>query len=154
MTLAADGSDPLPLMLAWRRADGRLVGRGGPREDISAYVAGCRAGVAVPDPEENPGLLEYCKTLLEVQNALAGRDELHWFVEWSMSEWEGVVVEGSPPRVTEMHIESRRLRSEIPSQLSRLTALRVLDMSNNALIGAHTDRAGRSAELGEAGPQS
>ena len=44
VTIRADGADPLPLVLVWRRADGRLVGRGGPRDDISAQVSACGAG--------------------------------------------------------------------------------------------------------------
>ena len=137
VTIGADGSDPLPRVLVWRRADGRLVGR----DDISAYAAGCRAGVVVPDPEANPGLVEDCKTLLEVRNALDGPRRLNWRVTTEISEWEGIVVDGSPPRVREVVLAGHlligeiTLSGEIPPELSRLTELRVLDISYNALLG-------------------
>ena len=112
VTIRSDGADPLPLVLVWRRADGRLVGRGGPRDDISAQVSACGAGRAVPDPEANPGLVEDCKTLLEIRNALAGPRDLDWGVAREISEWESVVVSGSPPRVREVavagHLPDRR----------------------------------------------
>ena len=143
VTMRADGADPLPLALVWRRADGRLVARGDPRDDISAHVEACGAGVAVPDPEANPGLVEDCKTLLEVQNAIEGPWKLNWGVDREISEWDRVVVDGSPPRVREVVLGNRRLIGEIPPELSRLTELRVLDMSSNALLGEIP------AELGE-----
>ncbi len=133
VTVAVDGTDLR--VLVGRQDDGQLVGLGVVRGDISAHVAACGDGVAVAEPEANPGLVEDCAALLEVQNAVAGPDGLNWFVEWSMSEWEGVVVEGSPPRVTEIALAGWGLAGEVPTELSRLTGLRVLAMSNNALMG-------------------
>ena len=133
VTMRADGADPQALV--WRRADGRVVARGDPPDDISSYLEGCGAGVAVPDPEANPGLVEDCQTLLEVQNAIEGPWKLNWSVDREISEWERVVVDGSPPRVREVVLGNRRLIGEMPPELSRLTELRVLDMSSNALMG-------------------
>ena len=133
VTVAADGTDVR--VLVGRQRDGGLIGLGVERGDISAHVAACGDGVAVADPESNPGLVEDCEALLDVQNALAGPDGLKWFVEWSMSEWEGVEVGGTPPRVRGVVLRSRGVAGEIPTELSRLTELRVLDMSRNALMG-------------------
>ena len=150
LSVAADGTDLRVLVgrqvagsVLNRPLQGSLVGLVAERGDISAHVAACGDGVAVPEPETNPGLVEDCKALLEVQNALAGPDGLNWFVEWNMSEWEGVVVDGSPPRVRGVVLNSRNLGGEIPPELSRLTELRVLAMGTNALMGEIP------AELGE-----
>ena len=79
MTIAADGTDPRVLVgiqvegsVVSRPLKGNPVGLVAKRGDISAEVAACGDGVVVPDPEANPGLVEDCETLLEVQNALAG----------------------------------------------------------------------------------
>ena len=133
LTMGVDGS--APRMLVGRQKDESLVGLGVVRGDISAEVAACGEGVAVPDPEANPGLVEDCEALLEVQNALAGSGELNWFADREIGEWEGVVVEGTPARVREVSLIRRGLVGEIPSELSELTELQVLNMSRNALMG-------------------
>ena len=143
LTMAADGTDVRVLVGrqvagsvgSKRPFDGDLVGLAAVRGDISAHVAACGDGVAVEDPEANPGLVEDCKVLLEVQNALAGPWGFVWITSSSMSEWEGVVVEGTPPRVRQVVLNSRALGGEIPPELSRLTELRVLAMPGNALVG-------------------
>ena len=151
VTIAADGSDTR--MLVGRRADSMLsrdrtlVGLGVERGDISAEVAACGEGVVVPDPEANPGLVEDCEALLEVENSLAGPGGLNWHVDRSIGEWEGIVVGGSPMRVREIVLRSRSLGGEIPTELSRLTELRVLDMSDNGLTGEIPAELGESENL-------
>ena len=143
LTMAADGTDVRVLVgrqvagsvASKRPFDGNIVGLAAVRGNISAEVAACGDGVAVADPETNPGLVEDCEALLEVQNALAGPWGLGWTASSSMSEWEGVVVEGSPPRVQEVVLNSRALGGEIPPELSGLTELRGLAMAGNALMG-------------------
>ena len=145
VTVAAEGTGPR--VLVRRQEDGELVGLlvglGVARGNLSADVAACGEGVAVPDPEANPGLVEDCETLMEVQNALAGSRGLDWLVERNIGGWEGIVLGGGPLRVQEIELRSRGLRSEIPSELSRLPELRVLDISRNGLTG------GIPPELGE-----
>ena len=53
----------------------------------------CSNGTAVPDPLENPGLVEDCETLLMVRDRLAGDGWLYWGGETSILRWEGVYVE-------------------------------------------------------------
>ena len=141
LTIGADGTDPR--LLVGRRDDGNLVGLGVVRGDISAEVAACGEGVVVPDPDANAGLVEDCEALLEVQNALTGPGGLNWLVERDIREWDGIVVEGTPPRVRELTLIRRGLVGEIPRELSRLAELRVLHMRDNALTGEIP------AELGE-----
>ena len=141
VTVAADGTDPR--VLVGTATDGTLVALRELRGDVSADLAACEEGLVVPEPGANPELVEDCRTLLEVQTSLAGPAVLNWLVDSEIGEWEGVVVEGSPPRVREIVIRSRGLAGEVPTELHRLTELRVLDLSNNGLRGEIP------AELGE-----
>ena len=141
LTIGADGTDPR--VLVGRRDDGNLVGLGVVRGDISAEVAACGEGVVVPEPEANAGLVEDCEALLEVQSSVAGPGGLNWSADKRISEWDGVVVEGTPPRVRELTLIRRGLVGEIPRELSRLAELRMLDMWDNGLMGEIP------AELGE-----
>ena len=132
-TMAVDGSDIR--FLAEASDDGRVESLSVARGDISAEVAACSEGTAVAEPEANPGLVEDCEALLEVQNALAGRRGLNWDVGKSIEQWEGVTVSGSPLGVREIVLDSWGLRGTISLEMSRLVELRVLDMSDNALTG-------------------
>ena len=131
--MAADGTDVR--VLVGRQADGDLVGLGVERGDISTDVAACGDGVVVADPEANPGLIEDCEALLEVQNALAGPTGLNWHADRDIREWDGIVVDGSPPRVREIVLGLRDTSGYISPELSRLTELRVLNMSHNGMMG-------------------
>ena len=142
LTIGADGIAPRVLVgirvegsSLNRSLEGSLVGLAAVRGDISAEVAACGDGVAVANPEDNPGLVEDCKTLLAVQNALAGPGGLNWIVDRDISEWDGVIVEGAPQRVRQIVLHLRDLAGEIPTELSRLTELRVLAMPTNGLTG-------------------
>ena len=145
VTVAAEGTGPR--VLVRRQEDGELVGLlvglRVARGNLSADMAACGEGVVVPDPGANRSLVEDCEVLLELQNVLAGSRGLDWLVDRDISEWEGIVVGGWPLRVHGIEIRSRGLRSEIPSGLSRLEELRVLDVSRNGLTG------GIPPELGE-----
>ena len=141
LTMGVHGS--APRMLVGRQEDDSLEGLGTVPGDISAELAACGEGVAVPEPDANPGLVEDCEALLVVQNVLAGPGKLNWLVDTDIRDWEGVVVEGTPPRVRELALARRSLVGELPTELNRLTELRVLNMSRNALMGEIP------AELGE-----
>ena len=149
LTVRADGAGLR--VLVGRRDDGSLAGLGISRGDISADVAACREGVAVPDPDANAGLVEDCEALLEVQNSVAGPGGLNWLVERDIREWDGIVVEGAPPRVREITLIRRGLVGEIPRELSRLAELRVLHMWDNALTGEIPAELGRASEPRAAG---
>ena len=68
-------------------------------------TASCASGAAVPNPESNPALVRDCETLQEALPALLDRVQLNWSANAPISDWEGVAVGGSPPRVTGLKVE-------------------------------------------------
>ena len=91
----------------------------------------------VPVPDSNPGLVQDCETLLALRDALAGGAELDWSSDRSIAEWTGVVLGGSPLRVHGLRLVwlAGRLEGPIPSAISGLPELRVLDLYGNRLTG-------------------
>lgn len=138
-TMAPDGSDPLVLVVLDR--DGNLHPTGPRQQEEPVGVAGCATGTVVLDPAAHPGLVRDCETLLRVQDAFAGTAEatgaagLDWSTDLVFTRWEGVTIDGSPPRVTELILEQRGLWGVIPPALGELTRLRVLDLSSNYIRG-------------------
>ena len=96
-TMARNGTDVEVLV----RLDGRtLVARHAQNGSLQESVASCSGGFIVPDPEENPGLVQDCQTLLRLRDDLVGSDIVNWNAGAPIKDWEGVVVGGSPLRVT------------------------------------------------------
>ena len=93
----------------------------------------CSAGVVVPDPEANPGLVKDCETLTRAIGRLVDQpawEALAWNADTPIAEWSGVTVGGDPPRVRELMLEDSGLTG-IPAELATLTKLEVLDLSFN-----------------------
>ena len=114
---------------------------------ILVDVAGCAAGTAVPEPATNPGLVDDCKTLLKLRDALGGTLKLNWSGDRPLAEWTGVVVGGSPARVHELTILRRALTGSVPPGLGELTHLRVLNLSWNKLEGPIPPELGNLEQL-------
>ena len=56
---------------------------------LGADPEACSGGVVVPDPEENPGLVEDCRTLLEMRDKIAGSGgSLPWSSDAQITQWE------------------------------------------------------------------
>ena len=96
----------------------------------------CSAGVVVPEPETNPGLVEDCRTLVRVWNAFvptrgSGWD---WDAEKPIAEWSGVEVYGDPPRVRGLTLP-RDMLTFIPAALGSLTTLETLVLRGSELTG-------------------
>ena len=94
------------------------------RKKTPVYSATCSEGLTVPDPEDNHGLVRDCEVLLGIRDELAGKAILNWDPGFSILEWEGVVVEGTPPRVRALDLERRGISGTIPPELGQLTELR------------------------------
>lgn len=136
--------------------------------DIPRNIEACAEGFIVPQPEQNPGLVQDCKTLLAIRDTLAGAFYYNWSSALHIAEWDGVGLGGSPQRV-----ESLRLASEggsippeagaltnlneiilisgfhgrIPSEIGNLVNLRVLHSVNNYFDGSIPPELGNLTEL-------
>ena len=95
----------------------------------------CEAGIAVPDPSAEPGLVSDCETLLEAQDELAGSASLNWSSDVAMDQWDGVTLGGWPKRVTRLELDGKGLNGSIPSELGALSGLTRLSLSGNGLRG-------------------
>jgi hypothetical protein len=109
----------------------------------SKALEACTASVAVPDPDDNPGLVRDCVALFQSGPTLAGKGGrdgkalTNWRADVPLSKWYGVTVGGTPARVTGLEVqyrwsESRNvLRGRIPPELALLSKLEVLDLSDH-----------------------
>ena len=127
VTTAPDGTDlrgvvasSFLYLAAWNPA----------RPARSVDVEACAEGGVVPDPEANPGLVEDCRVLLGLRDELAGSAGLNWNETLPIGRWEGVFLEGSPPRVYSVAPAGVRLTGRLPADLGKLTALRSLDLED------------------------
>ena len=109
-------------------AEGFLAG-----EEFRVRPGLCSAGVVVPGPKRNPGLVDDCAALLAVWNALVPTEMWDWDPHTPIAEWPGVTVYGHPSRVRNLVLENRGLTGPIPADIVMLTELEVLDLSGNDL---------------------
>ena len=85
--------------------------------------------------------------MLRIGETLAGSPDLNWRIENPLAEWEGVAVEGTPPRVTAIALAGRGLTGTISGLLGELTALEELRLLDNSLTGAIPSKLGRLESL-------
>ena len=118
--------------------------------------AACSAGVILPDPESNPGLVQDCEVLLSIRDQLAGDTELSWDESTPIAEWEGVFVGGEPARVVVLAFESVSILSgrpedalsgTLPPELGRLSELLRLDLTSHYLSGGIPPELGALSKL-------
>ena len=146
-TTARDGSGERVLV---RGSYERLVAEHSDWRDVSGDVAACSGGYVAPKPDRNPGLVQDCETLLRLRDALAGDAVLNWSADVQMSEWGGVGIEGSPPRVIRLSLSRLRpvkLTGIIPPELGNLANLEVLSLHSNQLSGSIPPELGNLANL-------
>ena len=105
------------------------------------FVEACSNGIAVPDPEDNPGLVQDCAILLSIRDTLAGDAILDWTADKPVEKWDGVRLEFG--RVIELALPARGLTGRIPPELGLLSQLEHLWLGFNQLKG------GIPAELGD-----
>ena len=127
-------------MLVWSSVISLLLAVGVPS------LQACDGGTAVPDPENNPGLVKDCKVLLALRDELAGTESLNWDVSLAITDWEGVRVSESPSRVAELDLTGRGLTA-IPAELVQLTQLQELHLCCNRLAGAIPAELGQLSQL-------
>ena len=123
-TIARDGTDLRGVILGAGR--GSVLAWNAPPERAEADLKVCAAGSVVPAPEQNPGLVQDCQTLLGLRNALAGRAELNWNGEIPIAAWEGITLGGEPLRVHGLILGTRGLTGRLLPELGKLAELRYL----------------------------
>ena len=129
VTLAPDGTDLRVLVAAHQPAqdddflpvDIYAVNPPSTREPVDPQA--CSQGVAVSEPQDNPGLVRDCEVLLRIRDQLAGRATLNWSHNLSILEWEGVEVEGIRPLVSVLDLSDRGITGTIPPEMAQLTGL-------------------------------
>ena len=112
-----------------------------PGNDISHLVF-----CAPPSPLSSL-LLDDCTVLLAVKETLAGEAELNWHVALPISEWQGVVVGGSPQRVIALNLAAQGFTGRIPPELGSLAGLEWLNLSANQLTGSIPPELGQLVNL-------
>ena len=113
----------------------------------SPPLQACDGGTAVPDPGNNPGLVEDCKVLLALRDELAGPGSLNWDTGLAITDWEGIHVSGSSGRVTDLNLIDYGLTGEIPAELGQLTQLTYLHLHGNQLTGEIPAELGQLSQL-------
>ena len=141
-------------------ADGDGVNDRCDREPNTARtLARCSDGRFVPDPDDNPGLVQDCRILVGFANLQAQDDALpagHALRQWGagtqlrIGSWAGVEVTGG--RVAALRLpgtpdEPGGLTGAIPPALARLFLLTALDLSGNGLTGPIPWQIGNLANL-------
>lgn len=106
-------------------------------------------GRSVADATDNPGLVADCGALLAIKDTLRGSASLNWALGTAITEWDGVTIEGTPQRVTELRLYRRNMTGTIPAEITALTALHTLHLSENALTGGIPSEIGTMETLRE-----
>ena len=112
-----------------------------PARNIPAqYTAQCSNGIVFSDPENNPGLVADCATLLAAKDTLRGN--LNWSADIAMNDWrrggwgsgwDGVTIANN--RVSELELDEHGLNGSIPAELGNLANLRILELNGGFLNG-------------------
>ena len=146
-TVAADGTDVKVLALVG--AGDVLVAERAQEPDVVASQAKCSDGTLVSDPAGNAGLVRDCEVLLGLRDALFGESgkKLNWSPGTPMTEWLGVTIAGTPPRVTALELVGSIVRGRLPSAVGDLSALRVLELIGSFLPGPIPAELGGLAQL-------
>ncbi len=112
--------------------------------------ATCASGIAVPNPQDNPGLVNDCRILLQVREVVTGPRWLNWSAEAPMEQWEAIEIGGTPRRVLALEIRGPHGGGgRIPPELGGLTALQRLVIADNRSWGPVPAELGRLSELRE-----
>ena len=96
---------------------------------------------------ESEGLASDCAILLSIRAELAGDAAPDWSEESPVTDWEGVVVGGQPPRVLSLNLTTAGLTGVVPPELGDLSELRFLHLYGNDLSGEIPSELGRLSYL-------
>ena len=113
-------------------------------EEVPETTIACIAAVA---DETNADLVSDCEALLEARDILAVNASLNWSGDTSISDWEGVALQGTPQRVASLDLRDMGLDGSVPAELGRLSTLSSLDLRNSGLSGPIPPELGDLANL-------
>ena len=116
-------------------------------DDLPFPEGPCANGVAVPNPQDNPDLVQDCNLIWAVRDTLAGTSTLNWIADRSIFEWQGVGVGGEPARIVDLRLVENGLTGQIPKELGELTELVSLRLLANRLTGKIPSELGRLTNL-------
>ena len=134
--VASDGSEARRLVSTGD--EGELIHGSRARIVVAPPPAPCSEGVVVPHPEQNAGLVQDCETLLSVRGRLnVGGALPRWEPDIPISDWEGVEVGDSPPRVVSLRL-SPIVNGTVSPKLSNLVGLKTLSLKEGSVVGALT----------------
>ena len=126
--VSRDGTESRVLV---RGTADRLVAEQSDWRDVSGDIEACEEVYS-----GNSGLVRDCQTLLRMRDTLAGESFLNWSASIPIQHWQGISVDGSPPRVLRLgYLMSETLEGTIPPELGDLTELEVLVLDDQHLTG-------------------
>ena len=122
------------------------IGGVGGERNVDRYGEVCANGTAVPNPDDNAGLVRDCAALLVARDALVGDltaaadvGELDWAASRRIHSWEGVGITlvdgGAAYRVTEVGLSNKRLTGYVHEEIHKVTRLEELSLNGNQLTG-------------------
>ena len=120
--------------------------------ECSKAVPQARATTRTTRGQRTSGLMEDCRTLLEIKNTLAyeistGDILFNWSGYRPISEWRGITVEDGRVSALEYVLATRSLRGAVSPQIAELTELRTLHIRHNELEGEIPPELGRLSKL-------
>ena len=108
---------------------------------------GCATLGAVSDTS-NTGLVSDCEALMASRNILEGSTgRLNWAPARPINQWDGVVLNGTPARVTAVVLRAQGLNGSIPADLGQLDRLVQLNLRSNELTGSIPNEIGNLTNL-------
>ena len=128
----------------------------------------CEYGKIVSNPTTNAGLVNDCKVLLDLKETLGASPALNWSEDARIGRWEGLIISGTPRRVTGLNLNTRRpapqgvqssepqnrfvryegeLSGSIPPAMGDLDALESLRLRWNSLTGEIPEELGELDHL-------
>ncbi len=114
---------------------------------VAAQTSTCVTGAAVPDPDNNPGLVSDCEALLAGRDTLAGTRSLNWSADMPIENWDGVTIGGAAQRITEIELAHRDLKGSMPAKWGSLSGLVKLNLGFNDLTGTIPTELGDLSDL-------
>ena len=144
-TIAPDGTD---IRVLARTTDGESswVAVGGGEVTLADRMAQCETHLVVPNPVDNPGLVQDCKALLTINNSFE-EGAANWGTDKPITEWGGIWVGGWPPRVRALRLWEE-IVGPLRPEIGRLSELESLAVHGN-LWGPIPPELGQLSELRE-----